>query len=143
MYISKVYIKNIRCFDEIKISFENGGIPARWNTILGDNASGKTCFLRCIAIGLCDELSGAALMKELYGSFIRDLSRRGIIKITLFDPKTKKSLIIETVLESKKGFETIYQNVIRGKISDVKFLFVGMEFRDRSRVITALAIILY
>lgn len=126
MYISKVYIKNIRCFDEINISFETDkGPPSLWNTILGDNASGKTCFLRCIAIGLCDELSGAALMKELYGSFIRDGSRAGIIKITLFDPKTRKNLIIKTVLESQKGYEKISQEVIKGKDLRNKIFICG------------------
>jgi predicted ATP-binding protein involved in virulence len=116
MYISNVHIKNIRCFEDINITFENNdGVPSSWTSILGDNASGKTCFLRCIAIGLCDELSGAALMKELYGSFIRDKDKPGIIQVTLFDPETRRNLIIKTVLESQRGYEKISQKVIKGK----------------------------
>lgn len=125
MYISNVYIENIRCFDKMNISFEhNSGAPSLWNTILGDNASGKTCFLRCIAVGLCDELSAAALMKELYGSFIRDKSKKGIIKITLFDPKTSRKLTIKTILEGKEGYESISQT-IRGKDLRDKIFICG------------------
>lgn len=115
MYLSKVYIKNIRCFKEITVSFDRNMRPCTWNVILGDNSSGKTCFLRCLAIGLCDEVSAAALMKELYGSFIRDGENRGKIRLTLIDSRSRKELVIETVLErSRGGYESITQRVLKG-----------------------------
>ncbi len=115
MYLSKVYIKNIRCFKEITVSFDRNPLPCTWNVILGDNSSGKTCFLRCLAIGLCDEVSGAALMKELYGSFIRDGENEAKIRLTLIEPRSRQELVIETLLERNKGYERISQRVLRGR----------------------------
>jgi len=75
MYISQVYIENIRCFKSIRLSFEKPNVdrtvPYNWNMVVGDNSTGKSCSLRCIAIGLRDESSGIALMKELEGNFLR------------------------------------------------------------------------
>ena len=72
MYISKIQIKNIRCFDFLELDFSaQKGNAFLWTTILGDNAVGKTCLLRSIAFGLCDSANAAAPIKELPGDIIR------------------------------------------------------------------------
>lgn len=94
MYISEIKIKNIRCFEDFQINFEENGSTSLWTMITGDNSVGKTCLLRCIALGLCDEASAAALMKELKGQFIRreavsdNGTQEGSIEISL---KTKRN----------------------------------------------------
>lgn len=110
MHISNVYIKNIGCFKKVDIPFENkkNGEPYSWNMIVGDNASGKTCLLRCIAIGLCDEASAAALMKELEGNFRRKRAREGEIIISLKDSKNvKNKLEIKTWIKPEHGNEIV------------------------------------
>ena len=108
MYISHIHIKNVLCFKEIDISLEKNGQPCLWNMVLGDNSSGKTGLLRCIAIGLCDEASAGALMKELEGNLRRKKTRRGEISLTLKDPASPAdTLKIVTKIRSEHGSEII------------------------------------
>ncbi len=81
MYISEVYIENIRCFSKpgIKIKFGTSRKPILWTTILGDNSTGKTTLLKCLALGLCDESSAAGLLREADQGYIRDGCKQGII----------------------------------------------------------------
>lgn len=111
MYISEIDIENIKCFEKLILSFENNEKKlCLWNVILGDNSSGKTSLLRCIAIGLCEPTSSAALMKELSSEFLRDSDRPGIIKITLTDQQAEK-YVITTKISQEHGTETINQDI--------------------------------
>ena len=49
--------------------------------ILGDNTTGKSCLLRCISIGLCDQGSGATLMKTIGVDFLRKKNKLCIKKV--------------------------------------------------------------
>lgn len=103
MYISRIYLKNIRCFKELTIELDNGGLPILWTVFLGDNAAGKTTLLRSIAIGLCDESSAAGLLRESDQGFIRRNCKEGLIKISLRDPKNlSKCYTISTKIEAYK-----------------------------------------
>ena len=46
--LSKVKLKNIKCFSDVEISFDN----KKFSVIAGDNGSGKTTILRAVAMGL-------------------------------------------------------------------------------------------
>jgi len=83
LYISEVKLHNIKCFGDIYLNLEEKGEPILWTMVLGDNAVGKTCLLRSIALGLCDQASAAALMKELPGEMLRKGKREGFIYIKL------------------------------------------------------------
>lgn len=86
MYISKIEIENIRCFKEkIQLSFDLNGDKPPWTVIVGDNATGKSCLLRCIAIGLCDESSASGLLKEFEEGYIHREADKGSIVIYLRD----------------------------------------------------------
>ena len=71
LYISRVVLKNVRCFKDIDLKFSPASSPVPWTMVLGDNSTGKTTLLRCIAMGLCDESSAAGLLKESYEGLIR------------------------------------------------------------------------
>ena len=96
MYISKVELTNIRCFESLSINLEHRGKIQLWQTILGDNAVGKSTILKCIAMGLCDESSAAALMKETSGEFIRKGKLDASIQITLKGEATEDGFTIIT-----------------------------------------------
>ena len=104
MYISKVYLKNIRCFDELTLNFNKKSKPILWTTLLGDNSTGKTTLLRSIAIGLCDESSAAGLLRESEEGYIRNGSKGdGVIEITLSDYQGKiKGTITTTIIKVRK-----------------------------------------
>ena len=71
MYIKKVTLENIRCFKDITIDLSSENGINKWAVILGDNGSGKTSLLRCIAIGICDEDEAKSLLQDLETELIR------------------------------------------------------------------------
>ena len=77
MYIKRVSIENIQCFKKEMITLSKNGDPCFLNVILGDNSAGKSCFLRCIAIGLTDPSTAATLMQSLGVKFLREKDKKG------------------------------------------------------------------
>lgn len=68
MYIKRLFLKNVRCFEEIEINLDQYGSSL---LMVGDNGEGKSTILRSLAMGLCDESSAAALFRELPGGYVR------------------------------------------------------------------------
>ena len=108
MKISKLRLKNIKCFKDTEISFEDekGGVK-NWSLFVGDNGQGKTTILRSLALGLCDKEGASGLLLELYG-FLRRGKKRGSIEICLEDTDGEK-YTIETQIEGDN--ESVSQNV--------------------------------
>lgn len=108
MYITNIEINNIRCFNEVKMSFEKDGNLSFWNTFLGDNGTGKTTILRCIAMGLCEKTDYAGLQQEIYGDWIsegrwsNDIGRI-YIELSSDDKKIKYSIETEIEMKDKKA----------------------------------------
>ncbi|GAB5501014.1 MAG: hypothetical protein PsegKO_33250 [Pseudohongiellaceae bacterium] len=77
MYIKKIELDNVRCFDHVEIDLSD---CKKGTSILiaGNNGIGKSSILRAIAMGLCDRDSSASLLRELEGNFIRkDATKSG------------------------------------------------------------------
>jgi len=135
MYIAKVVLENIRCFERITINLENGGNIWKWQTILGDNAVGKSTILKCIAMGLCDESSASALMKEENGEFIRKGESKGSIKIWLKENEDEKEHIVTTNLykDPIESPEKLRQEDVPSNLSLWKDVFMcgyGVQIGD-------------
>jgi predicted ATP-binding protein involved in virulence len=92
LFISKLEIKNIKCFQELSIDFKHQQI-ARWTMLLGDNAIGKSTLLKCIALGLCNASDAAALTRisDMNSEFIRAGETQGSITIELQRGKLSKN----------------------------------------------------
>lgn len=86
MRISKLTVRNIKCFKELEIPFvgENGQ-KKDWTLLVGNNGQGKTTVLRCLALGLCSESEASGLLVNLYGQFSRQSSGEGYIRLDLVD----------------------------------------------------------
>jgi len=108
MYITKVRLENVRCFEKAELTFERDNRSA---IIAGNNGSGKSAILRAIAMGLCDRDSAAALLREHYGDFIYHKEDKATIDIELFSVKTRKQWRIKTEIISKKEFDKVNQSV--------------------------------
>ncbi len=104
MYITRIKLSNIRCFKDLDIDLKSGKKIKKWLMVLGDNGVGKTTLLRCIAIGLCDEASAAALLRDTSGEMIRKNEDDATIRIELKGMGT-----ITTKITRRAHFETIKQ----------------------------------
>jgi energy-coupling factor transporter ATP-binding protein EcfA2 len=60
MYIRKASLKNVRSISEMDWAVQEGE-EAGWHVILGDNGSGKSSFLRALALGLVGPRNAEAL----------------------------------------------------------------------------------
>ncbi len=72
LYLTRLELQNIRRFARLVIEFRQPGCSA---VLVGDNGDGKSTILRSLAMGLCDQASAGALLRELSGELIRHNSR--------------------------------------------------------------------
>ena len=115
MYIKRLYLKNVRCFEKLEINFDQPGSSI---LLLGDNGDGKSTILKSLAMGLCDESSAAALFRELPGEYVRRQPDQeivptggcGFIEIDLIDKELCKYRIKTTIVSLKK-FERVKQEL--------------------------------
>lgn len=107
MYIISVAIENIRSIKKIAINFEKG---TKSTILTGDNGTGKSTILRSIAMGLTDEDSAAAVLREMPGEMVRKGQPFGLITINLYQSNRKKYKITTKIL-SQKFFEKVKQTV--------------------------------
>lgn len=101
-YITKISLRNIKCLPskvDIDIPVPNETRPS-WTLFFGDNGTGKTSILRCIAMGLCDETSASGLSLELETSMINNESDTATIEIHLTNSSApNSSYSIKTTLK--------------------------------------------
>jgi len=110
MYLSRISIKNIRGFEEIDIKLARAAnSEAPWTTILGDNSSGKTTLLRCIAMGMSGESGASGLLSDLYGEWLRDPSLEGEIRLEFQVNGARQKHFVNTVITEKFGEYQIKQ----------------------------------
>lgn len=68
MYLKSVTFENIKRFEEVSLDFKRpDGSYAGWNTIVGGNSSGKTTFLRALALVLAGPESAFRLTPNMSG----------------------------------------------------------------------------
>jgi len=114
-YISKLSLRNIKCLPEevtFTVPTPSNGSPS-WTLVLGDNGTGKTSILRCIAISLCDETAAAGLLAELPGSMIRAGQDYAEIELELTStpPNATSRTTLTTLLKKDSGGESLKQTV--------------------------------
>lgn len=114
-YISKVSLRNIKCLPEVltfTLPTPSTDRPT-WTLVLGENGTGKTSILRCIAISLCDDIAAPALLAELAGDMIRTGRECAEIEVQLTSTLTtpREVTILTTLRRKSSGFESIKQIV--------------------------------
>ena len=120
LYITRVEIENIRCFGQVQVNFRSGkGASASLiTTILGNNGTGKSTLLRCLALGLCSESDAVSLMKRLPGNMIREGHDEGTIKIELRSMTTRQKCSLTTIIRKHSETEQeIVRQFSRGSFS--------------------------
>lgn len=108
MKIRSIYLKDIRCFNEISIDLSTNTGAHSWALILGNNGTGKTSLLRSIAMGLCDKTGAASLLQDTYGGWVRKGAKEAKIVLQLID-KGKNYTITTTIKKDSRNVETVQQ----------------------------------
>ena len=128
MKISRLKLKNIKCFKDLEISFEDEkeGIK-NWSLIVGDNGSGKTTILRSLAAGLCYQEGVSALLAELNGGFLTQGERNGCIEVGLKEKESVEEIKIVTTITKENGNDEAISQEIKpkGKIDRKKLFAVA------------------
>src|SRR5437867_2547486 len=90
MYIKRVILDNLRGFRQLDFDFDRpDGCYAGWAVITGDNAAGKTAFLKAIALALVGTDTARALQPSLQG-WIRRGSREAVIAVEIMAGEADK-----------------------------------------------------
>lgn len=86
MLIERAHLQNIKCFADTNFSFvkEDGSI-AKWVTLLGENATGKTTALQALALSLGGESIWGKYLLWQVEYWMRTRSGHGRISISMID----------------------------------------------------------
>jgi hypothetical protein len=72
MYVKKLRLQNIKCFEELVLDFRaRDGSYAGWNVILGENGRGKSTILRSIALTALSQNDAVVAARQHAGHFVR------------------------------------------------------------------------
>lgn len=93
MRIARIEIENIRCFEHVEIDLTAGGETAAWSLILGDNGTGKSTLLQCVALGLAPAPVAEALLQEATNNWLRWGADFGRIRLEGWAGEEKELLI--------------------------------------------------
>lgn len=83
MYLERIEIQNIRSIQSVV--WDSGFNPpagAGWHVILGDNGSGKSSFIRAIALALVGP-SEAKALRQNWNDWLRRGQQRGSVRLTV------------------------------------------------------------
>lgn len=84
MYVERVRLRDIACFEDLSLDFTRQGKPCQWVVILGENGCGKSTLLQMIALSLV----GSEMVREIAGGvdwtrFARSPTSAGRIDVEL------------------------------------------------------------
>lgn len=117
-YITRISLYNVRCLPgEVHLEIPKPEkTQASWTLLFGNNGTGKTSILRCIAMGLCDQVSAGGLSLELATSMIGKRSDRARIELRLRNSSAPNSdYSIETTLMRTSSGPDLIRQVIKPK----------------------------
>ncbi|HEV7646227.1 MAG TPA: COR domain-containing protein [Pyrinomonadaceae bacterium] len=99
LQISRVSLKNIRCFEEFDLSFENKNNISNFVLLFGDNGIGKSSLLKSVALGLCDINTALGLNGMHPISLLKNNTEQGEIIIELKSPQTNEKWTLKTTIK--------------------------------------------
>ncbi len=132
MYIKKVTLTNVRCFEHVEFDLSSGRDVRKWGMILGDNGVGKTTLIRSIAMGLCDKTGAASLLQDTFGDWVRWDERKATIKIDLLDGDKEYSIETTIYHEPDSKLETVNRDADKEKNFPWENMFVCAYGANRS-----------
>src|SRR5262245_1784811 len=91
MYLKKLAISGIKCFEHLEIDFpEEAQDYAGWVVLLGGNGVGKSTLLQAMALTLVGPLSGQRLFRP--EGWVRDGQKKGLIQAEILRAEADSQL---------------------------------------------------
>lgn len=123
MYIKKIVIENIRCFEHVEIDLSSQQGAKMWTLLLGDNGVGKTTILRCIAMALMRSRNASGLLDELYGEWVRGKANEPETAFVYIEfeksASNQEPRWIKTIFKKEKsGYIDILQETSSGEVEN-------------------------
>ncbi len=108
LYLKRLQVSDARCFRTLDVHFTTDGRPRMLTQLVGQNGSGKTSFLRALALGLCQQKETSALLGKLAGEFIHQKKRgskasEARIEVTLVDPASPDTVYLTRTFVTRDG----------------------------------------
>ncbi|MBL8187166.1 MAG: AAA family ATPase [Acidobacteria bacterium] len=141
MYLRKVHIENIRSIAKLDWEIPEGQ-EAGWHVVIGDNGSGKSTFLRAIALVLVG-LEAAQALRQNWDDWLRKGESQGRIELNdhfrngLFEPRPRKMMLIRQSPGETRLAERFRDRDIRDIYKDLTFLPKNVGRRQAYLPITA------
>jgi hypothetical protein len=82
MYLRRIHIRNIRSIAELTWELPDDHPGAGWHVVIGDNGSGKSSFLRSVALGLVGPTEAAGL-REDWSEWLRSGCDEASVSLTV------------------------------------------------------------
>lgn len=102
MYISKIELHNIKCFEDATINLEDTEGNCQGCVILGENGVGKTTILRTIAMSLSGD-SGSGLADKIGGGWIRDELKESYILVSFKLDDSNETFSLKSFFNKDSG----------------------------------------
>lgn len=115
MKVVEFRLKNIKAIESLHWQLPAGQPAVGWNVILGDNGSGKSTFLKALAIGLLGKDRATSLGVD-YADWLRQHAQEGSICVTL-QPEMG-----DEPAEQGKGADLMVLGVGEGGANAVKYM---------------------
>lgn len=100
MYLRKIHIENIRSIDELDWEIPEGQ-EAGWHVVIGDNGSGKTTFMRAIALGLIGDREAIAL-REGWSDWVRNSEGEGLVEVAIVSRSGREESVVVSLSRERK-----------------------------------------
>lgn len=110
-YITRIELENIRSFKNLSINLKTNKSPRMLSVIIGRNGTCKSTLLRCIALALCHESEGNALLAELGGQLVAEKARFGSIALGMANMNGEDIGYIEVEIVKKGDRDLIKKRV--------------------------------
>lgn len=101
-YVRSLHLENIRNFEKLDLYFSQQ--PRRCGMLIGRNGTGKSTVLQALAIGLCDNMAAAALLRSPGASnLLRQQTEQGLIKLGLEGPDGRHETVRTVIRRDVHG----------------------------------------
>jgi energy-coupling factor transporter ATP-binding protein EcfA2 len=105
MWVQKLTLKNIKCFQDTEVVFTHGGERRSWITLLGENGVGKSVILQALGLLLAGPEAAKALLPRPTG-WVGNVAQPGQLSIVIHQEEQDPGIFGEE--KARRAFSYTY-----------------------------------